>query len=178
MKKCLLFIVALILAPIMSMAQFPYSDEQTSDYEKPSFKVVKGSFIVHSGYNFFQNTALAGVDLCCNIGYIQGNLDVGWSYIPYHNEKNHFYYVSLSAGPIIGRKHKLYAQIGGISWVGFCGENVHTNSWHAKLKTGGDICLGRNIFLNLELGYIIPYKNDVFQTAEMLSLRLGLGFRF
>lgn len=179
MKKCLLFIAALIFAPIISMAQYSYDDEQYSDYEKPSWNEVKGSFIIYTEYNFLKKTPLAGVNLCCNIGYIMGNMEIGWSYIPYKNENNHFYYVSLSVGPVIGKKNKFYTQIGAVSWVGINNnDDFITNYWHAKVKTGSNVYLSQTVFLNLELGYIIPYKNDILQSVDMLSLRLGLGFRF
>ena len=178
MKKMLLFIAALVLVPMSMMAQYSYWKQPKPEYEKPSWKEVKGACIIHGGYNFLQKSSIAGIDLCCNIGYIRGNFEIGWSYVPYDGLNHHFYYTSISVGPTIGRRSKFYAQIGGLSWCGFHKNNFYDNYWHAKVKTGSDIYLSEVLMLNIELGYIIPYRDNFLHFDEALSLRAGIGVKF
>ena len=175
----LLLIGLLLFAPMMAVAQYPDWEQFSSDIkEKPSWNEVKGSCLLYGEYNFYEKTPLAGVELCCNIGYIKGGVEFGWSYLSHDGIKNHFYYVAFSAGPEIGNKTKFYAQVGGTTWGEYVDKDFYSNMWRVRLKIGTDIYLSEKIYLNIGANYLIPYRKDDTDNSKMFSVRMGLGFRF
>lgn len=181
--KNIIFTVVLFLAPFYVMAQHPdweksLSDVNTKVKEKPSWNEVKGSCLLFGEYNFIEKTPLAGTALCCNIGYIKGSVECGWSYLSKFENKNHFYFIAFSVGPQIGNKTKFYAQIGGITWSEYYENDFYTNNWRIRAKIGTDIYLSKKLYLNTGVNYIIPYRKSTAENSDLLSLSMGLGFRF
>jgi len=177
--KNFILIGLLLFAPISVMAQYPDWEQFSSDIkEKPSWNEVKGSYLLYGGYNFLEKTPITGVQLCCNIGYLKGDIELGWSYILKQQAKNHFYYVAFSAGPQIGNKTKYYALLGVITWSGFLKNNFYSDIWRARLKIGSDVFLSKKVYLNVGIGYIFPCRNVSYEYSKLLSTQIGLGFRF
>lgn len=177
--KNFILIGLLLFAPMMAVAQYPDWEQFSSDIkEKPSWNEVKGSWLLYGEYNFFEKTPLAGTELCCNIGYIKGGVEFGWSYLSQYEGNNHFYYVAFSAGPQIGNKTKFYAQLGGTTWGEYVNDNFYFNVWRVRARIGTDIYLSKKAYLNIGVNYIIPYRKELNYDSKLLSIRLGLGFRF
>lgn len=173
-------VVLFLLAPVFAMAQHPDWGATLVDVEKekPSWDEVKGSFLPYGEYNVCGKSPIAGAELCCNIGYIKGGVEFGWSYLSQFDVKNHFYYVAFSVGPQIGNKTKFYAQIGGTTWGEYVENDFYSNVWRVRTKIGTDIYLAEKVYLNIGANYIIPYRKDVDYNSKMFSVRMGLGFRF
>jgi hypothetical protein len=180
MKKLIVLILVFILTPLFSMAQYPDWKNSYSDIEKPSWNEVKGSCALHSSYNFLEKSFIAGTRLCCDIGYVRGEIEIGWSYIQTLTKpiKDHFYYVSMCIGPAIGNKNKFYALIGGSTWPDYDENSFYTSSWRLKANCGYDIYLSKKTYFNLSLAYIMPYRNSNLISAKHLSLGCGIGIKF
>ena len=179
MNKNIILIFVLLIAPLHAMAQYPDWEHSPPDIkQKPSWNEVNGSFVMCGGYNFLEKTPISGVGLCCDIGYIRLNTELVWSYISHEENNNHFYYVAFSVGPIIGKRTKFYAQLGGITWGGYTQESFYSDIWRIRVQLGSDIYLSKKVYLNVNTDYVLPYRNPNFTYSELLSLQLGLGFRF
>lgn len=144
---------------------------------------------LYGGYNFLENTAIAGVAVPIYVNFLRAELDVGYSYLNTYMGHKDFVYFSPSLGLQYGNKVRGYLMFGYETWpyitkVGAlnyeCPEDrFYSDLIHAKIKCGLEVVLAKKLFLNVDLGYVFANKSDLYhQHFENLALRTGVGWRF
>ena len=177
MKKVMLSLLLAVLLPLSAFAYNPYKD----------WMGVHVDVTARGGYNFLEKTPLVGGALGVNFSGFRAEVEVGYASFNtcYDFSKKGFCYVSPMFGYVYGFNHEVYA-MAGIMTGGLSEEDFTTgeifyrdDAIYGKLKAGCNFFVTSNLFVNLDMSYIVPRNYDYRCCSyEGLNFQVGVGVRF
>ena len=180
MKKIIIMIVLLMsVASVSAQSKFIEDTNWT----------LHCSPMVYGGYNFLENTALAGVAVPIYTNFIRAEIDLGYSYANTYLGRKSFVCFSPTLGIQYGGKVRGYLMFGctngayiekvGAQYYDCPTDKFFSDLFHMKVKCGVDVLLTKKLFLNVDLGYVFAdNSDDYYQHFENLALRTGVGWKF
>ena len=174
MKKIIIALFITVFLPITASA-----------YSPTSYRDVVVDITARGGYNFMESVPLAGGAVGVEFWGLRAELEAGWTYfnMPSDLLKQDFCYISPMIGYSYGFNHSVYAMVGITNW-GYLENGKNEQQFrqdiiYGKLKVGCNLFLTRNLFVNLDLSYLLPRRMENYCiTYKGFNLKGGIGFRF
>ena len=183
MKK-IISLAALMLVSINAFVAT--ANAQFRGDDKSLLKVSANAF---GGYNFLEKQPIGGFAVAFNAFCFRAEVEFSWTQLDTYVSENpeRFMCFNPSVGVSFGNKHEFYAMLGATNFgfietteVSECSKDrFYSDLFHLKTKAGCNFALGKRLFINTELAYILPkHENAGYVYYQNLALRAGLGYRF